>query len=197
MAPVPDLVRDSKLRTRFLPNCTQHTYYVSGVNARQRTVKREEQWQRCHSLGSGAYGTVWLEKLISHQAEEKKERAVKEIRKSTHKSNTIDYSRELEAIAKFSHEKYERCFVRSFGWYESGQSIFIAMEYFPFGDLQNFLSSPLPELEVQQITFQLLEGLGYMHENGFAHRDLKPSVCLTFNSFKPIFLTKLPHRTFS
>ncbi|KAF2498275.1 kinase-like protein [Lophium mytilinum] len=49
------------------------------------------------------------------------------------------------------------------------------MEYFPDGDLQSHLSSPLPEKEVQQITFQILEGLSFMHDNGFAHRDLKPS----------------------
>jgi hypothetical protein len=36
--------------------------------------------------------------------------------------------------------------------------------------------SPLPEPEALQVTFQILEGLSSMHENGFAHRDLKPRV---------------------
>jgi serine/threonine protein kinase len=49
------------------------------------------------------------------------------------------------------------------------------MEYFPLGDLQTYLSTPLLENEVQQICFQILEGLESMHCNGFAHRDLKPS----------------------
>ncbi|KAF2494767.1 calcium/calmodulin-dependent protein kinase type 1B, partial [Lophium mytilinum] len=40
---------------------------------------------------------------------------------------------------------------------------------------QGYLAKPLPELEVQQITFQILEGIAFMHENGFAHRDLKPT----------------------
>jgi len=70
------------------------------------------------------------------------------------------------------------CFVKSFGWYESPESVFIAMEYFPFGGLQNYLSSPLPEKDTQQITSQVLEGLSFMHDNGFAHRDLKPNVSL-------------------
>jgi calcium/calmodulin-dependent protein kinase I len=50
------------------------------------------------------------------------------------------------------------------------------MEYFPDGDLQSFMSSPLPETDVQLITSQVLEGLSFMHDNGYAHRDLKPSV---------------------
>lgn len=49
------------------------------------------------------------------------------------------------------------------------------MEYFPLGDLQDHLSHSLPETEVQQIAFQIVEGLSFMHLNGFAHRDLKPS----------------------
>jgi calcium/calmodulin-dependent protein kinase I len=52
------------------------------------------------------------------------------------------------------------------------------MEYFPYGDLHNYLGSPLPESEGQNIVAQVLEGLNFMHQNGFAHRDLKPAVSL-------------------
>lgn len=50
------------------------------------------------------------------------------------------------------------------------------MEFLPYGDLQQHLSSPLSEYEGRQIVFQLLEGLDFMHDNGFAHRDLKPAI---------------------
>lgn len=52
------------------------------------------------------------------------------------------------------------------------------MEYFKHGDLHEYLYSapPLPETDAQQITFQVLEGLFFMHENGYSHRDLKPGV---------------------
>jgi calcium/calmodulin-dependent protein kinase I len=56
--------------------------------------------------------------------------------------------------------------------------VFITLAYHPFGDLQQYLQAPLPEVEVGQITEQLLEGLKHMHDNGFAHRDLKPKVKL-------------------
>ena len=68
--------------------------------------------------------------------------------------------------------------MRSFGWYEDPDDLNIAMEYFELGDLTRcLLSSPggvLSEEDAQIIVFQLLEGLNYMHDNSFAHRDLKP-----------------------
>jgi hypothetical protein len=104
MPPVSDLVRDSKLETQFSQKYTQHVYYVSGVTPHQRKVRKEERWVRGDNLGTGAFGTVWLEKLVTENGEEKY-RAVKEIRKRVHWSKTIDYNRELEAIAKFSHQR--------------------------------------------------------------------------------------------
>lgn len=68
--------------------------------------------------------------------------------------------------------------MKSFGWYENDDDIFITMEYLPNGDLHKYLDSPLPEKEGQQIVSQILDGLQFMHENRFAHRDLKPDVSL-------------------
>ena len=104
MPPVSDLVRDSKLETTFYEKYTQHVYHVSGANPCQRKMRKEERWERRGNLGSGTFGTVWLEKLITDNGEEKY-RAIKEIRKGMQQSGAIDYSRELEAIAKFSHQK--------------------------------------------------------------------------------------------
>jgi serine/threonine protein kinase len=53
------------------------------------------------------------------------------------------------------------------------------MEYCRHGDLHQYLSNrcSLLPAEAQQLTYQILEGLHHMHENDFAHRDLKPGVC--------------------
>ncbi|KAM3519897.1 hypothetical protein NHJ13051_007206 [Beauveria bassiana] len=48
------------------------------------------------------------------------------------------------------------------------------MEYLEHGDLQKHLAHPLSEQEAKLITAQIIEGLGFMHENDFTHRDLKP-----------------------
>lgn len=82
------------------------------------------------------------------------------------------------AIHLLTIPQYERCFVKSFGWYENENAVFIAMEYCEHGDLHHYLhlAPSLPETDAQQITFQVLEGLNFMHENGYSHRDLKPGV---------------------
>lgn len=50
------------------------------------------------------------------------------------------------------------------------------MEYLPLGDLESMIGSPIPEAEARTISQQVLEGLQFMHEGKFVHRDLKPGV---------------------
>ncbi|KAF2659785.1 kinase-like protein [Lophiostoma macrostomum CBS 122681] len=169
-----DLVHDSKLETRFLEDCVCHVYEDSDRVTSQRAVVRHEYWKRKRHLGSGGFGIVWLESCTKG-TQKGEERAVKEIKRTR---ETLDYHRELEAIAKFSHRKYARWFAKSFGWYEQADAFYLTMEYFPLGDLHSYLinvSQPLPEREAQHVVFQLLEGLQYMHSNGFVHRDIKPA----------------------
>lgn len=67
------------------------------------------------------------------------------------------------------------------GWFEDETSVYIAMEYFPLGDLYNAAKNepPMSEANTQLIMHQLLEGLVCLHENGFAHRDMKPGVSIS------------------
>jgi len=54
--------------------------------------------------------------------------------------------------------------------------MYIAMEYLEEGDLTKHIGTPLPQETVQNISKQILEGLQVMHQQGIAHRDLKPAV---------------------
>jgi len=104
MARLPDLIRDSKLETQISDrDVVIHTYHESHTLSRKRLVTRVEHWRRRHFIGGGSYGSVWMEECIKGQRDIQV-RAVKKIPTPTHqRSKPIDYNRELEAIAKFSH----------------------------------------------------------------------------------------------
>jgi serine/threonine protein kinase len=191
-----DFLRDSKLDAKFFGHDTLHVSYRSLASNQQRNTRVDERWTRKRKIGGGTYGQVWLESC-SEGPKKGDLRAVKEISKAQATVADTDYTRELEAITKFSEAKvslgrrrqlqiilvhmsdsrqYVHCFVQSFGWYESDDSIYIAMEYIEHGDLQKQLTRSFPDFEVQSIASQILQGLQFMHENGFTHRDLKPSV---------------------
>lgn len=99
-----DIVRDSKLETKIFNSHTQHVFYISGPSARDRRIRKEERWVRDRFLGRGAYGTVYLERCEQGDSSNKL-RAVKEIRKFVVEGEELEYTRELEAISKFSHPK--------------------------------------------------------------------------------------------
>jgi serine/threonine protein kinase len=53
------------------------------------------------------------------------------------------------------------------------------MEYLSLGDLYGYVQSreeQLSESCAQTVVFQVLEGVNFMHDNDFTHRDLKPQV---------------------
>ncbi|KAJ5966782.1 hypothetical protein N7501_003030 [Penicillium viridicatum] len=166
MPTIPDWVLDSKLETHFPPGSkyeTVHTYYEQ-ESLSQRPIKKSEHWQREKKIGDGGFGEVWLERCTKGSSHGHDVRAIKQM--------------EVRRQVDYGHQQYERCFVKSFGWYQTESSLFIAMEYLELGDLQDYVlaqSQPLPEFEVQRIMSQILEGLDLMHENGYAHRDLKPN----------------------
>ncbi|KAJ0415354.1 kinase-like domain-containing protein [Aspergillus carlsbadensis] len=186
MSPLSDLVRDSLLATTF-PGIgsseTVHVYHERSLRER-RQVARSEHWIRRGRIGQGGFASVWREERADQSASDREKpamRAVKEINLQG-RAGRVDYTRELEAIAKFSQRKYDQigCFVKSYGWYQTAESLFIAMEYLELGDLQTYLlrdeQPPLPECEAQDIVYQMLYGLREMHENNFVHRDLKLGV---------------------
>ncbi|KAH7170278.1 kinase-like domain-containing protein [Dactylonectria macrodidyma] len=98
------------------------------------------------------------------------------------------YLGELEAIAKFSHPKYSKYFVKLLGWYERSYWLCFAMQIVPGGDLQTYLiqRSALQEDGSLEITSQVLQGLAFLHTEGFAHRDIKPQNALIQQCPTPI-----------
>ena len=93
-------MRDSKLNAEFLRNEDGH------VITSHTRLWRQESWVQRRGIGSGNYGIVRLEsRLEGDNSDGRTFRAVKEIPKDRSNSDTIEYVRELEALAKFSQDK--------------------------------------------------------------------------------------------
>ncbi|KAF4959483.1 hypothetical protein FGADI_1704 [Fusarium gaditjirri] len=167
-----DLVRDYKLTTRYESAFTIH--FHSDPDTPPSAPYRQERWKKLRTLGYGGQGDVILQ-ACTDGSRSFTERAVKRIRLESEYSKQ-HYRRELESIFKFSHEKYSQYFVKSLGWYMSSNKLYIAMEFFPEGDLYAYVRDHqrLTEEECSHITSQVLSGVAIMHEEGFAHRDVKP-----------------------
>ena len=69
-------------------------------------------------------------------------------------------------------------------WYETRNHLWIIFEFCPGGDLYRLLDEDkaLPEQTIKKFSFDILEGLSYLHEKGIILADLKPSNIL-FNEF--------------
>ncbi|TGJ76816.1 hypothetical protein E0Z10_g10823, partial [Xylaria hypoxylon] len=101
-----DLVQDLRLETSVgFDGVTQHTYAYSEPHGGQRAMPVTENWKQSRLLGRGGFGSVWLEACVSGPRQGEL-RAVKEVKKQDISADaTIDYGRELQAVAKFSHRK--------------------------------------------------------------------------------------------
>ena len=95
------------------------------------------------------------------------------------RTTSAELEKEKAALIKFSER--ER-FVRFIGWFAHKNIEYFALEYVELGDLEENLTKReeaggrLPEAEVKTILTQILEGIEFMHAEGYIHRDLKPQV---------------------
>ena len=82
----------------------------------------------------------------------------------------IMFQREFEAIAALDHPSIIDLF--DYGIHEGVE--FLAMEYFPCGDLKARLQNPLSAEEAIAFLKEIARSLKVVHEAGIIHRDLKP-----------------------
>ncbi|HEV7608799.1 MAG TPA: protein kinase [Steroidobacteraceae bacterium] len=82
----------------------------------------------------------------------------------------IMFQREFEAIAALDHPSIIDLF--DYGIHEGVE--YLAMEYFPCGDLKARLQNPLTADEAIDFLKEIARSLKVVHEAGIIHRDLKP-----------------------
>lgn len=130
-----------------------------------------KRWQQGHFVGGGTFGNVYAAMDLDTGLL----MAVKEIRLQDPKlipTIAEQIREEMGVLEVLDHPNI----VQYHGIEVHRDRVYIFMEYCSGGSLANLLEHGRIEDE-QVITFyalQLLEGLGYLHESGIAHRDIKP-----------------------
>lgn len=115
------------------------------------------------TLGESARATVYL----AHSDALDRNVALKVSRSGEEEPS---FAREFVAAGTFTHPSVVDIY--DYGVHDGRE--FIAMEYFPCGDLKSRLQNPLSEAECLEYLEGIARGLSVVHAHGLVHRDLKP-----------------------
>jgi len=139
-------------------------------------------------LGQGAMGAVF----IGYQATLKRQVAVKILPKSLAKSSRAQqmFRDEAETVGILTHPNI----VPVYEMGETSDFFFQVMQLVVGDDLRTIIGRArkhpvpnkriLPVLETIQYIYQILDALGYAHEEGVFHQDIKPANILVDKRFK-------------
>ena len=123
------------------------------------------------ALGAGAFSCVYRatkdNDTISY--------ALKVILKSTlnHDGDAERLQREIDTMAFLHHPNI----VALHDFFSDEKNFYLALDYCKGGDLAEYLiknNGPLREQQAANIFQQIVSAINYIHQNGVAHRDLKP-----------------------
>jgi len=130
------------------------------------------QWKRGRLLGSGAFGQVYLALDLASGAEF----AVKQVEiHSEAGSESLKECKALEREVSTLQQLNHRRIVCYYGTERTSTFLAIFMEYVPGRSVHARLRDygAFREEVVSKYTFQVLEGLAYLHSNQIMHRDIK------------------------
>ena len=133
-------------------------------------------------IGKGCFGKVYLatQKLTGCDV------ALKVITKTNikNKDSRKKIEKEVEILQQVNHS---HSIIKLFEVFEDDNSVYLAFEYLPNGDLvQFFKKQPLfDENELAPFYHKILKGIKYLHENKILHRDIKLDNILLDKNLNP------------
>lgn len=133
-------------------------------------------------LGQGGMASV----LLANQECVDRKVALKILDHSLTKDTSFceRFVREAKIIANLSHPNIVSVFEAG----SHGDDYYLAMKYYPGGDLKSRINNGIEVKEVLSYLKQLSKALGFAHSEGYVHRDIKPENIL-FDSNDTLVLT--------
>eukprot|EP01060_Flectonema_neradi_P017436 TRINITY_DN24323_c0_g1_i1.p1 TRINITY_DN24323_c0_g1~~TRINITY_DN24323_c0_g1_i1.p1 ORF type:complete len:713 (+),score=92.16 TRINITY_DN24323_c0_g1_i1:36-2174(+) len=145
----------------------------AGLERSSVSPRKKTNWMEGGLIGQGAFGKVH----VALNIETGELMAVKKITFSMAASvpdrekRVAALKNEIDVMKKFDHPHIVKYLFAD----KVGCTALVFMEYVAGGSIQLLLQNfgPLHESTVVQYTFQLLQGLAYLHANSILHRDIK------------------------
>ncbi|XP_042514921.1 serine/threonine-protein kinase MHK-like isoform X1 [Macadamia integrifolia] len=127
-----------------------------------------ERYKLIKELGDGTCGSVY--KALNLETNEIV--AVKKMKRKFYFWEECKSLSEVKALRKLNHPNIVK--LKEIVW--ENHELFFIFEYMEYNlyQIMRDRQSPFSEAEVRSLISQVLQGLAYMHRNGYFHRDLKP-----------------------
>lgn len=127
-----------------------------------------DRYRTIKTVGDGTYGSVL--KAVNKKTGEVV--AIKKMKKKFYSWDECLQLREVRSLKKLNHPNV----VKLKEVIRENNELFFVFEYLEQNVYQMTKERDklLPESKIRNVIFQVLQGLAYMHKQGFFHRDMKP-----------------------
>lgn len=150
--------------------------YETSTNKLQRKLN---QYFLLNSIGKGANCKV----LLLQDSLTRKYYAAKVFKTGKYLQNTkiLPLEREVRIMKRIQHENIVQ--LREVLFADEKNSFYLVMEWGNCGSLQNVIDSKtkLSDRTIASMFKHIINGLSYLHSQGFVHQDIKPSNVLIFS----------------